>query len=310
MSRYFLQRFVFILFSLLGVTFLAFMASRLAPGDPLRLMVGDQNLPPEVIANWEARYGLDRPVFVQYVYYIGNALRGDLGTSYHYIGTPVTELLGPAIMVTLRWESVALVFAIALALVLGTISALRHNTWVDTSAMSIALVGVSLPDFALATFLIVLFALRLDWLPVAGNDTPLHYVLPAITLAARPCALLSRLVRASMLDVLNQDYITTARSKGLHERTIIVRHGLRNAMFPVLTVIGILIGRILSGAFIVETIFNIPGIGRLGVTAVLQRDYPVILGSTLSLAFAFLVSTFLVDILYGLLDPRIRVADD
>ena len=310
MSRYFLQRLVFIVFSLLGVTFLAFMAARLAPGDPLRLMVGDQNLPPEVIANWEARYGLDRPVLVQFFYYIANALRGDLGTSYHYIGTPVTELLGPAIMVTLRWESVALIFAIALALVLGTISALRHNTWVDTSAMTFALVGVSLPDFALATFLIVLFALRLDWLPVAGSDTPMHYILPAITLAARPCALLSRMVRASMLDVLSQDYITTARSKGLRERNIIVRHGLRNAMFPVLTVIGILIGRILSGAFIVETIFNIPGIGRLGVTAVLQRDYPVILGSTLSLAFAFLISTFVVDLLYGLLDPRIRVSDD
>ncbi|MCB9452906.1 MAG: ABC transporter permease [Anaerolineaceae bacterium] len=309
MTRYLLQRTAFIIFSLLGVTFLAFMASRLAPGDPLRLMAGDQNLPAEVIANWEARYGLDQPILVQYLYYVKNAVQGDLGTSYHYIGTPVTELLGPAILVTLKWESAALVLAIVLALFLGTISALRHNTWVDTGAMTVALVGISLPDFALATFLIVIFALKLDWLPVAGYETPIHYVLPAITLAARPCALLSRLVRASMLDVLNQDYMTTARAKGLRERTVILRHGLRNAMFPVLTVVGILIGRILSGSFIVETIFNIPGIGRLGVTAVLQRDYPIILGATLSLAFAFLISTFLVDILYGVLDPRIRVTD-
>ncbi|MCB1688501.1 MAG: ABC transporter permease, partial [Halioglobus sp.] len=233
MTRYLLQRTAFIIFSLLGVTFLAFMASRLAPGDPLRLMAGDQNLPAEVIANWEARYGLDQPILVQYLYYVKNAVQGDLGTSYHYIGTPVTELLGPAILVTLKWESAALVLAIVLALFLGTISALRHNTWVDTGAMTVALVGISLPDFALATFLIVIFALKLDWLPVAGYETPIHYVLPAITLAARPCALLSRLVRASMLDVLNQDYMTTARAKGLRERTVILRHGLRNAMFPV-----------------------------------------------------------------------------
>ncbi|MBK8021202.1 MAG: ABC transporter permease [Chloroflexi bacterium] len=309
MLRYAVQRSFFIIFSLLGVTLLAFVASRLAPGDPLRLMAGDQNLPPEVIANWQARYGLDQPILVQYVYYIGNALRGDLGTSYHYIGTPVVDLLGPAILVTLRWESGALLVAIALALLLGTISALRHNTWVDTGAMSIALVGISLPDFALATFLIVIFSLRLDWLPVAGYETPAHFVLPAITLAARPCALLSRMVRASMLDVLNQDYMTTARAKGLRERSVILRHGLRNALFPVLTVIGILVGRILSGSFIVETIFNIPGVGRLGVTAVLQRDYPVILGATLALAFAFLLSTLVVDLLYGVLDPRVRARD-
>ena len=309
MTRFLIKRLVFMLFSLLGATFLAFTASRLAPGDPLRLMVGDQNLPPEVITAWEVRYGLDKPIPVQYFYYVVNALQGDLGTSYHYIGTPVTDIIGPAILVTLRWEVVALFGAIVIAVVLGTISAIKHNTWIDTTAMSVALVGVSLPDFALATFLIVGFSLKLNWFPVAGYETPAHYVLPAITLAARPCALLSRLVRASMLDVINQDYMVTARAKGLREATVIVRHGLRNALLPVLTVVGIQIGRILSGSFIVETIFNIPGIGRVGVTAVLQRDYPIILGATLTLAVAFLVTTLAVDILYGVLDPRIRVAD-
>ena len=243
---------------------------------------------------------------MQYGYYVANALQGDLGKSYHYVGTDVTELLGPAIVVTLTWESVAIVFAIVVAVFLGVVSALAYNTWIDTSAMTVALLGISLPDFALATFMILLFALKLDWLPVAGYETPAHFVLPAITLATRPCALLSRLVRASMLEVLHQDYMTTARAKGLSSRTVIIRHGLRNALFPVLTVIGILIGRILSGSFIVETIFNIPGIGRLGVTAVLQRDYPVILGATLALAVAFLLSTFVIDLLYGVIDPRIR----
>lgn len=306
MQRYLLQRIFFIVFSLFGATLLAFTASRLAPGDPLRLMAGEQNLPQEVLDEWRTRYGLDQPILVQYGYYVSNALQGDLGKSYHYVGTDVTELLGPAILVTLTWESVAIVFAIVIAVFLGVVSALAYNTWIDTTAMTVALLGISLPDFALATFMILLFALRLDWLPVAGYETPAHFVLPAITLATRPCALLSRLVRASMLEVLHQDYMTTARAKGLSSRAVIIRHGLRNALFPVLTVIGILIGRILSGSFIVETIFNIPGIGRLGVTAVLQRDYPVILGATLALAVAFLLSTFVIDLLYGVIDPRIR----
>lgn len=309
MTRFFLQRLLFMAFSLFGATFLAFSASRLAPGDPLRLMLGEQNVAPEVIEAWEVRYGLDQPIPAQYFYYVRNALEGDLGTSYHYVGVPVTELIGPAILVTLKWETVALIAAIAIAVVLGTVAALRQNTWVDTAAMTVALVGISLPDFVLATFLIVGISLGLGWLPVAGAETPAHFVLPAITLAVRPCALLSRMVRAAMLDVINQDYMTTARAKGLRERVVIMRHGLRNALLPVLTVVGILIGRILSGSFIVETIFNIPGIGRVGVTAVLQRDYPVVLGATLTLAAAFLLTTFFVDLLYGVFDPRIRYGE-
>lgn len=306
MTQYFIRRLIFMVFSLFGATFLAFTASRLAPGDPVRLMAGEQNVAPEVIAAWEERYGLDQPIPVQYFYYVRNVFEGDLGTSYHYIGTPVTDIILPAILVTLRWEIAALIFAIVIAIFLGTVAALKQNTWIDTATMTVALVGISLPDFALATFLIVGISLRLGWLPVAGFETPAHFVLPAITLAVRPCAVLSRMVRASMLDVINQDYMMTARAKGLSERVVIVRHGLRNALLPILTVVGILIGRILSGSFIVETIFNIPGIGRVGVTAVLQRDYPIILGATLTLASAFLLTTFVVDLLYGVLDPRIR----
>lgn len=309
MTRYIIKRIAFIIFSLLGATFLAFTASRLAPGDPVRLMAGDQNVPQEVIAAWQARYGLDQPIPIQYIYYVRNVLQGDFGTSYQYIGMPVMDLIGPAVLVTLQWESAALVVAIAIAVVLGVVAAVRHNTWVDTTAMFIAVVGISLPDFVLATFLVVIFSLRLGWLPVAGYETPAHFILPAITLAVRPCALISRMVRAAMLDVINQDYIRTARSKGLNERTVVLRHGLSNALLPVLTVVGVVIGRILAGSFIVETIFNIPGIGRVGVTAVLQRDYPVILGATIVLATAFLVTTLIIDLLYGVLDPRVRIAD-
>lgn len=309
MTGYLFRRVAFILFSLIGATFLAFAASRLAPGDPVRLMAGEQNVAPEVIEAWQVRYGLDQPIPIQYLYYVRNVLQGDFGTSYQYIGMPVMDLIGPAVLVTLRWESIALVGAILVAFFLGMIAAVKHNTWVDTGAMFIALFGISLPDFVLATFLVLIFALGLDWFPVAGYETPAHLVLPVITLAVRPCALISRIVRASMLEVINQDYMRTARSKGLSERIIITKHGLRNAMLPVLTVVGVIVGRILAGSFIVETIFNIPGVGRVGVTAVLQRDYPVILGATIVLATAFLFTTLIVDLLYGVLDPRVRVAD-
>lgn len=309
MTRFLIQRTLLILLSLFVATFLAFTASRLTPGDPIRLMAGDRNIAPEVIEAWRARYGLDQPIPVQYLYYVSNLLRGDLGTSYQYIGTPVADLIFPAALMTFRWELIALVGAIVIAIGLGVVAAVWQNTPIDTGAMLLALVGISLPDFVLATFLVVIFSLQLKWLPVAGYDTAAHFVLPAITLAVRPCALISRMMRASMLEVIHQDYVRTARAKGLGGMTVIGKHALRNALLPVLTVIGIQVGRILSGAFIVETIFNIPGIGRVGVTAVLQRDYPVILGATLLLATAFLVTTLIVDLLYALVDPRIRLAD-
>ena len=307
MTRFLIQRTLLILLSLFVATFLAFAASRLTPGDPIRLMAGDRNIAPEVVESWRARYGLDQPIPLQYLYYVSNLLQGDMGTSYQYIGTPVSDLIIPAALMTFRWELFALVAAIVIAICLGVVAAVWQNTPIDTGAMMLALVGISLPDFVLATFLVVVFSLRLNWLPVAGYETAAHFILPAITLAVRPCALISRMMRASMLEVIHQDYVRTARAKGLSSFAVISRHALRNALLPVLTVIGVQVGRILSGAFIVETIFNIPGIGRVGVTAVLQRDYPVILGATLVRATAFLVTTLFVDILYALVDPRIRL---
>lgn len=295
--------------SLLAAGLFAFTAVRLAPGDPIRLMAGDRNVPAEVVAQWERRYGLDRPVPVQFVYYVANALRGDFGTSYQYVGTPVMNLVLPATRITIAWQAVALLVAIVVAVFLGVIAAARHNTFVDNFAMFGAVIGISLPDFVLATLLMIVFSLQLDWLPVAGHGTPLHFVLPIVTIAVRPCAVLSRMVRASMLDVVAEDYVRTARSKGVAERIVYYRHALGNALLPILTVIGVQIGRILSGAFVVETIFNIPGLGRVGVTAVLQRDYPVVLAATLILAAAFLLVTLIVDLLYAVIDPRIRLTN-
>jgi ABC-type dipeptide/oligopeptide/nickel transport system permease component len=306
MSRYLFQRILATGFSLVAATLIAFLASRLAPGDPIRLMVGDRNMSAEVVRRLQQQYGFDQPVLVQYLYFARNALTGDFGTSYYYLGKPVLQVIAPGILVSLQWETVALVLAVAGALVLGTVSAIRHNSWLDHLIMLFALSGISMPSFALATFLIVIFSVQLGLLPVAGLTSPAHFVLPCLAMAAQPCALLARLLRASMLEVIHQEYMITARAKGLKEFWVIVRHGLRNALLPSVTVFGIMVGRIMAGSFLIETIFSIPGLGRIGVQAVVQRDYPVILAITVLLSVAFPLVTLVVDLLYGLLDPRIR----
>ncbi len=305
MPKYVMQRLALTVFSIIGATLVAFVIMRLAPGDPLRLMAGDKTLAPEMVEIWRHRYGLDQPLPVQYLLFIVNALRGDLGTSYFYIGRPVTEILAEGIPVSVKWESLGLLLAFAGALPIGVISALKQNTWIDNAFMFFALAGISLPSFALATFLVLGLSVKLGWFPVAGLDTPSHYVLPAVTLAVGPMALLARMIRASMLEVLHLDYVTVARAKGLSEYAVVVRHALRNALLPALTAVGVMVGRIFTGTFLIETIFNIPGLGRIAVTAVLQRDYPVILGTTLLLSVTFLLATLMTDILYGVLDPRV-----
>ncbi|MCL5951575.1 MAG: ABC transporter permease [Chloroflexi bacterium] len=308
MSRYLFQRLIATVFSLFAATLIAFLASRLAPGDPIRLMLGDRAVSSQVVHQLQQQYGLDQPILVQYGYFVRNALIGDFGTSYYYTGKPVLEVIAPGIWVSLQWESLSLALAVFGALVLGVLSALKQNSWLDHLIMLFALSGISLPSFALATFLMVIFSLQLGLLPVAGLDSPAHFILPCLTLAAQPAALLARLLRASMLEVINQEYMRTARAKGLGEMAVILRHGLKNALLPSLTVLGIMVGRIMAGSFLVETVFSIPGLGRIGVQAVVERDYPVILGITVLLSFAFLFVTFVVDLLYGFLDPRIRYA--
>ncbi|MDI6773320.1 MAG: ABC transporter permease, partial [bacterium] len=306
MPRYLLRRLAATVISLLSAALIAFFASRLTPGDPIRLMVGDQNVSPAVIHQLQRQYGLDRPLAVQALYFLRNALAGDFGTSYYYIGKPVLQVVSPGVVVTLKWQTLALALAILAALIMGVASATKHNSWLDHGIMFFALAGISMPSFALGTILIAVFSVRLGWMPVAGLISPAHYLLPSLTMAAQPCALLARLLRASMLEVIHQDYMTTARAKGLREATVVIRHGLKNALLPTFTVMGIMVGRILAGAFLIETVFSIPGIGRIGVQAVVHRDYPVILAITVLLSMAFLLVTLVVDVLYGLLDPRIR----
>lgn len=306
MLRYVLRRSIITLVCLIGATLLAFLAARLAPGDPLSQIVGQRAVDPAIVAAWRERYGLDRPVLVQYAIFVTNAIRGDFGLSYQYPGRAVVDIIAPAALVTLRWQSMAALLAIGGGIVLGMITAVRQHSWIDTTLTMSVLLGVTVPDFVIATLLISLFALQLQILPVAGSSTAAHYVLPAITLALQPCAFMARTVRAAMISTLDQDYIVTARAKGLHRTTIVLRHALRNACIPVLTIVGVQFGRILGGAFVIETIFNIPGLGRVAVNAVMQRDYPVILAVTVLLTAAFLLSSYLVDLLYGLVDPRLH----
>jgi peptide/nickel transport system permease protein len=308
LQRYIAQRLFYTLLSIIGATLIAFLAMRLAPGDPVRLMAGEHNVTDETLASLRHRYGLDQPLPIQYLIFLKNAIQGDFGTSYVYVGTPVMEIIGAGIPISLKWEVFGIAGAIVAGIALGVVSALKQNTWIDHAVMFIALVGISLPSFALATFLIVLISVQLGLLPVAGLSTPQHYILPAIVLGAHPMAVLARMIRSSMLEVTRQEYITTARAKGLAEGVIVIRHALRNALLPALTIVGVMVGRILGGTFLIETIFNIPGLGRIAVTAVLQRDYPVILGATVLMAVAFTLTTLVTDILYGYLDPRIRLS--
>jgi len=203
--------------------------------------------------------------------------------------------------------ALSLLGAVALAVPIGVVAAVKQNSWLDYGAMFVALAGVSLPPFVLATFLVLGLSVRLGWLPVAGLETWQGWILPAVAIGLGPCALLARIVRASMLDVLRQEYIVAARAKGLSELAVLTRHGLRNALFPAFTVVGLLVGRLVTGAFLIETLFNLPGVGRIAVNAVINRDYPVVLGVTVLLGFTFALLSLIVDLLYGVLDPRVRV---
>jgi peptide/nickel transport system permease protein len=302
--RYVLKRVVLALPVLLGVSVVVFVAIRLIPGDPAQLMAG-QAATQEVVQQIRQSLGLDQPVPVQYLYFLRNVVRGDLGRSL-FNGAPVVEELAQRFPRTVRLALASIAVASLIGIPAGILAATRRSTWVDTAVMLVALAGVSVPVFWLGLNLILLFSVRLQWLPSFGYETWRHLVLPSLTLGAASAAIVARMTRSAMLEVLGQDYVRTARAKGLAERVVVNRHALRNALIPVVTVLGLQLGTLLSGAVLTETVFAWPGIGRLLVEAVLARDYPIIQGATLLIAATFVVLNVAVDVLYGLLDPRIR----
>jgi ABC-type dipeptide/oligopeptide/nickel transport system permease component len=304
MLRYLSLRVLYMLPVVWLVVSLVFLLIHLVPGDPILQMLGEGAPVTDVQAARHA-YGLDLPLGRQYLNYWEGVLRGDLGPSLRF-NQGVTRLIAQRYPYTLQLTLAALVVAILLSVPAGVRSAQRRNRWDDRLLSVVSLFGLSFPNFALGPILILLFSIQLGWLPVSGSGTLAHLVLPAITMGGALAAILTRMVRTSMLEELGQDYIRTARAKGLTERKVVYGHALRNAMIPVITVLGLQFGALLAGAIVTETIFSGPGIGRLTIQAISNRDYYLVQGCILAIGLTYVAVNFLTDLLYSVANPRIR----
>jgi len=305
-ATFLLQRLAGLVGVLAVALVLTFVATRLVPGDPILVMLGDQSANLELADSLRAQYGLDRPLLEQFVAYLGEMASGRMGLSFRHPGVPVSEIIRDGLWISPLLAGGALLIGVPLGLGLGILAAMRQNTLFDTGVMLVLVAGLSVPNFALAALFVWLFSLQLGVLPVAGWRDPAHAVLPIVILAIPVAAYIARLARTFMLEVLQQDYLRTARAKGLPERLVILRHALRNVLVPILTVIGVILGGLITGTFVVETIFNIPGLGRIAIEAIFARDYPVTMGIVLMFTFLYAAINFVVDLLYVAIDPRIR----
>jgi peptide/nickel transport system permease protein len=306
MMRYLGSRIFSALVVVFGVSVLVFLLIHLVPGDPVEVMLGEAAQSADREALRQA-LGLDQPLVNQFLHYVQGLLALDLGHSLHS-KRPVAELLLERLPATLELALAGLLVALAIALPLGILAAVRRNTVTDRFAMSFSLLGVSIPNFWLGPSLILVFSLWLGWLPVSGREERWALVLPALTLGTGLAAILARMVRASLLEVLGEDYIRTARAKGLSPTRVIVRHALPNAWLPVITVLGLQLGALLAGTVITETVFSWPGVGQLTVEAIQRRDYPLVQGAILLISASYVLVNTLTDLVYGWLDPRVQVA--
>lgn len=307
MRAYALRRALGLLPVLLAAVVLTFVANQFVPGDPITTLLSDRSGDAVLEARLRAEYGLDRPLWRQFGTYVGGILRGDFGLSFRFASTPVIDVIAPGLLVSPLLAGSALLIAVPLGVALGIFVALRRNSLWDTLVVLLLVAGTSIPNFALAAFLVYLLSVRLGWLPVAGWGTLSQAILPVLLLAIPPIAYVARLSRTYMLEVLQQDYIRTARAKGLSRRLVVYRHALRNTLVPLLTTIGIILGGLLSGTFVIETLFNIPGLGRMAIQSIFARDYPVTMAIVLLFTFFYAGINLVVDLLYGVIDPRIRL---
>lgn len=307
MGRYLTGRLLQLAPVLFLISVFVFFVMHALPGDPAMLMLqgAEGGAPPERLEELRQQMGLNDPLVVQYLRFAGSALVGDLGESIRF-RTPVTGLILERFGYTMELALAGLVVSILVGLPLGMLAAVRQNTWVDSLAMSLAYAGASLPIFWFGLVLILFFSFNLGWFPPNGADDWRALVLPAITLGFVSAGVISRLVRSSMIEVLGEDYIRTSRAKGLNNRLVLWRHGLKNALIPVVTMIGLIFGGMLAGAVVTETVFSRPGVGRLVVAAILSKDYPLVQGCVLFLSVVYLAVNLAVDVLYAWLDPRIR----
>ena len=304
MLNYLIKRLISTIPVLVGISLLLFFMLRLLPGDPAQVLAGQMATPQE-IENIRRQLGLDRPIYEQYAHYLSRLARFDLGRSAR-TQNPVTEEIWARLPNTLLLAVVAISLACLLGIPAGIISAVRPYSWIDYLVTTSALFGMSMPVFWLGLMLVVVFSVILKWLPAGGTGSWQHVILPAFTLAAFVVAFIARMTRSTMLETLSQDFTTTARSKGLQERVVVIKHALKNAMIPIITVVGLQFGLLLGGAVLTETVFAWPGLGRLIVDSILARDYPVIQGTILIFGLLYILVNLVVDLLYALVDPRIR----
>ena len=305
MLRYFVRRVLLAVPVLIGVATLVFSLIHLVPGDPAQAMLGD-GASPQDVAELRTSLGLDRPLLTQYLAFLRHAVTGDLGRSFR-TGQPVTTMIVERLPATAELALAAMLVAIVIALPLGVVAAVWRGTAIDYGAMTFALAGVSIPNFWLGPLLAIVFAVELGWLPVSGRGTLAHLVLPAISLGLALAAILARMTRASLLDELGELYVRAARARGVSNAASITSHALRNSLVPLLTIIALQFGAVLTGAVITETIFAWPGIGRLLIQSIGFRDYPMVQGCILLIAVTYVSVNLVTDLLYGVLDPRIRL---
>ncbi len=304
MARFLARRVILTIPVLLGVATLVFSLIHLIPGDPAQAMLGEAASPQD-IADLRQRLGLDRPLIEQYGVFLKGAVKGDLGTSLR-TSQPVTSMIAERMPATFELALAAMAFAILLAMPLGMAAAVSRGTGVDHLAMTLALVGISIPNFWLGPLLAIVFAVELGWLPVSGRGTWAHLILPAISLGAALAAILARMTRATLLEELREQYVQAARARGASRLRAVVRHAFRNSLIPIVTLIGLQFGAVLTGAVITETIFAWPGIGRLLIQSIGFRDYPIVQGCILLIAVTYVGVNLVTDLVYGTLDPRIR----
>jgi oligopeptide transport system permease protein len=303
MSRYILKRMGMMIMTLLLIVVLVFFLMHAIPGGPF---TAQRELPPEVEAALVEKYNLDEGLGAQLIHYIGGLLQGDLGPSFKYPGMRVNDFIVEGFPVSAKLGLVTILFVLAASIPLGVVAALKNGKWQDMLTMLLATIGVTIPSFVIATVLMYFFSHKLGWLPAFGLDSPAGYILPVIALGGYSLSFMARLMRSSLLEVLGQDYIRTARAKGLTEFKVVVKHALRNALIPVITILGPTVAALLTGSFVIEKIFALPGMGRHFVTSITNRDYTTILGITIFYATFLVAMIFIVDMFYLLIDPRIK----
>lgn len=307
MLKYMIRRLLLLIPTMFFVATIVFFLAHAAPGSPFDAKSSaDKPLPLATIQRLERLYGVDRPVHEQFLLYLSNVARFDFGTSFQR-NRPVSDIIGQGFPVSAQLGVQALLVALALSLPLGVISALRQNSLVDYGSLLFATIGTTIPSFVIGIFFIYIFGVTFHLVPFVGWSTPSHWILPTIILALGPMAFLTRITRASMLEAIRQDYVRTARAKGLREQVVIVTHVMKNALIPVATIVGPATAALITGSIIIEQLFTIPGMGRLFLTSIIARDYPVIMGTYLLYAFLIAVANLSVDLVYGMLDPRIKV---